>query len=48
MDESALDEALDEKYADLAGFVSQHSDVTDIVKKFMSSLESNTKQQQLQ
>ena len=47
MDESGLDEALDEKFADLASLVSQHPNVTDIVKKIMSSLEINTKQQQL-
>ena len=47
LDESSLDVALDEKYADLASFVSQHPNVTDIVKKIMSSLEINTKQQQL-
>ena len=48
MDESALNEALDEKYADLAGFVTQHSHAADIVKKFMSSLESDEKKIQLE
>ena len=48
MDASALDEALDEKYADLAGFVTQHSHAADIVKRFMSSLESDEKKIQLE
>ena len=48
MVESALNEALDEKYADLAGYVTQHSHVAEIVKNIMSSLESDEKQNKLQ
>ena len=48
MDESALNFALDEKYADLAGYVTQHSHAADIVKRFMSSLESDEKKIQLE
>ena len=43
MDETALNVVLDEKYAELAGYVSQHSHAADIVNQFMSSLVSDEK-----